>query len=115
MDLNRALQIFGLHEERADEPRREGPKTVPTWDAEMQELIRWFLSTDMPSQPFVLDRGLYVIRPGRFFEMIKTDISAGPDGPRWRTGALRKDLERLLHKWQSEQVGNGSVGDSGGS
>ncbi len=65
------------------------------WDAEMLTLIRWFLGTHPPTEPFELSKGVTVIRPALWWTATRRDIAAGPNGPRARTGALQQDLRRL--------------------
>ncbi len=65
------------------------------WDAEMLTLIRWFLSTHPPAEPFELSKGVPVIRPALWWTATRRDIAAGPGGPRAHYGALQQDLRRL--------------------
>ena len=65
------------------------------WDGEMLKLIRWFLGTHPPAEPFELSRGVTVIRPALWWTATRRDIAAGPGGPRARYGALQQDLRRL--------------------
>ncbi len=65
------------------------------WDAEMLTLIRWFLGTQPPTEPFELSKGVTVIRPALWWTATRRDIAAGPNGPRARYGALQQDLRRL--------------------
>ncbi len=65
------------------------------WDAEMLTLIRWFLGTHPPTDPFELCRGVTVIRPALWWTATRRDIAAVPGGPRARYGALQSDLRRL--------------------
>ncbi len=65
------------------------------WDAEMLTLIRWFLGTHPPTEPFELSEGVTVIRPTLWWAATRRDIAAGPNSPRARTGALQQDLRRL--------------------
>ena len=65
------------------------------WDAETTALIEWFNGTEPPSGPFELCRGVTVANPKRFWEALRRDLGAGPNGPRARYGALQQDLWRL--------------------
>ncbi len=65
------------------------------WDAEMLTIIRWFLGTHPPTEPFELSRGVTIIRPALWWTATRRDIGAGPNGPRARTGGLQQDLRRL--------------------
>ncbi len=65
------------------------------WDAEMLTLIRWFLGTHPPSEPFELSKGVVVLKPALWWTATRRDIAAGPSGPRACYGALQQDLRRL--------------------
>ncbi len=65
------------------------------WDAEMLTLIRWFLGTHPPTEPFELSKGVTIIRPALWWTATRRDIAAGPGGPRAHYGALQQDLRRL--------------------
>ena len=65
------------------------------WDPETRHLVEWFEHTPAPAQPFQLAPGVFVARPRHFWEALRRDIAAGPNGPRARTGALREDLLKL--------------------
>ena len=65
------------------------------WDPETARLIKWFLDTSPPPEPFILYQGIRVSRPPDFWQSIKGDISGGLGMARARTGAFQKDLRRL--------------------
>ncbi len=65
------------------------------WDAEMLTLIRWFLRTHPPVEPFELCRGVTILRPALWWTATRRDVAAGPNGPRARYGALQSDLRKL--------------------
>ncbi len=66
------------------------------WDAEMLTLIRWFLGTHPPTEPFELSKGVTIIRPALWWTATRRELVLGPQGtPRARTGALQEDLRRL--------------------
>ncbi len=65
------------------------------WDAEMLTLIRWFLGTHPPAEPFELSKGVVVLKPVLWWTAARRDIATGPNGPRARYGALQQDLRRL--------------------
>ena len=80
------------------------PKTTPVgqacpavWDLETADLIRWFMSTEPPAQPFEMQRGVTIAVPVRYWQYLRADVRAGPNRARGRTGALQADLRRL-HK-----------------
>ena len=65
------------------------------WDAETAALIEWFLTTSPPRAPFTLSKAVVVAHPARWWEALRCDLAAGPNGPRARYGALQQDLRRL--------------------
>ncbi len=65
------------------------------WDAEMLTLIRWFLGTHPPTEPFELSKGVTIIRPALWWTAARRDIAAGPRGARAKYGGLQQDLRRL--------------------
>ncbi len=69
--------------------------TEETWDGEMAELVRWFLGTHPPNEPFALTKAVVVLKPALWWTATRRDIAAGPNGPRARYGALQSDLRRL--------------------
>ncbi len=72
-----------------------GAGRSPSWDSETAALVEWFERTPAPAQPFQLSPGVFVARPNHFWEALRRDIAAGPNGPRARYGALQEDLRRL--------------------
>ena len=48
------------------------------WDPEIARLIKWFLDTSPPPEPFILYQGVRVSRPADFWEYLKGDIAGGP-------------------------------------
>lgn len=64
----------------------------PHWD---QELVDWFLALSPPEKPFQLGPGEKIWDPQRFFKSLCLDCELGPTGPRARSGALKKDLQKL--------------------
>jgi hypothetical protein len=65
------------------------------WDAKTGSVIKWFLESSPPSDPFDLFPHVKVIHPARWWRNLKADIAAGPGGPRAKYRALQKDLKRL--------------------
>lgn len=65
------------------------------WDKDIAELVRWFLATPPPAGPFELMPGVVIAKPQLWWATIRTDITAGPDGPRARYGALQSNLCKL--------------------
>ena len=76
-------------------PPAPAPVEPSGWNGEMVGLIRWFLGTHPPTEPFELSRGVTIIRPALWRTATRRDISLGPNGPRARYGALQQDLRRL--------------------
>ncbi len=50
------------------------------WDDEMLTLIRWFLGTHPPTEPFELSKGVTVLKPALWWTATRRDIAAGPRG-----------------------------------
>ena len=71
------------------------------WDAETAILIRWFLTTTPPPEPFELCRGVSILRPAQFWADLKADIARGPNRARGLTGALQDDLRKLYELFGS--------------
>ena len=58
-------------------------------------MIRWFLKTPPPSEPFKLHQGVTIRRPANLWRYLEGDIAAGAGRGRAYTGALQRDLRRL--------------------
>ncbi len=71
------------------------PDRSADWDPEIGALIKWFLGTPPPGQPFALYPSVIVLRPARYWRYLEADILAGPGNARAYTGALQSDLRRL--------------------
>lgn len=69
-----------------------------SWVPEDQNLVDWFLSMDRPKEPFFLADHIRVNDPEKFFAALESEIMAGPNSPRARTGALQSDLMKLREK-----------------
>ena len=112
----RVATVAGSHPESSKTQRRstqrdrgpvapsDGARPIPEiqpprseWDPETADLIRWFMSTEPPAQPFELQQAVYIAHPANYWAYLHADISAGPNRARGRTGALQADLRRL-HK-----------------
>ena len=65
------------------------------WGPETARLIKWFLDTPPPPEPFILYQGVHVSRPLDFWQALKSDIATGPGKARAYTWAFQKDLRRL--------------------
>ncbi len=79
----------------------KSPCLTEEWDTETAALVEWFERTPAPAQPFQLSPGVFVARPAHFWEALRRDIAAGPNGPRTVYGSLQKDLRRLAALFQS--------------
>ena len=62
---------------------------------EIARLIKWFLDTSPPPEPFILYQGVRVSRPLGFWQALKSDIATGPGKARAFTGAFQEDLRQL--------------------
>ena len=72
------------------------PEEVPSgWGKAMRSLISWFLSADLPTEPFTLHKGQQVTNTAKFFNALQQDVQMGPNGPRAECGTLKKDLQAL--------------------
>ncbi len=92
----RGPKSAGAIAERLLDHKAEVIKTLSAeWDAEMLTLIRWFLGTHPPTEPFELSKGITVLKPAVWWTATRRDIVAGPNGPRARYGALQGDLRKL--------------------
>jgi hypothetical protein len=65
------------------------------WTPKEQALIDWFLTTELPKEPFLLSQGVYIQDTQKFYAALRGGIQAGRTGPRARTGALQNDLRQL--------------------
>jgi hypothetical protein len=74
------------------------------WDGFTREIIDWFLETAPPSEPFELSPGVTIADPSRWWAAIRSDIFAGPHGPRARYGAVQGDLRRLAGLFASDII-----------
>ena len=70
-----------------------------TWTGEAAERAEWFLSSEPPTEPFKLKQAVTVARPGPFWQHLRREVLAGPDGPRGRTGAVQDDLRCLYERF----------------
>jgi len=68
-------------------------KAPAEWNEKTVELIAWFETTDLATEPFSLNPWTRVADPERCYEALRLDIEAGPRGP--RAEALVKDLQEL--------------------
>ena len=74
-----------------------------SWDEETSALVDWFLTTDLPGEPFRLRSGVEVTEPKRFYNSLRKDIDQGAEGARARTGALQEDLQHLFDLFGNEE------------
>lgn len=65
------------------------------WDDETSALIEWFNNAQPPVESFRLGNGRTITDTSTYFDSLRRDIAAGPNGVRARTGALQADLEAL--------------------
>lgn len=71
-----------------------------TWTALMAELIDWFQADRdwLPSEPFCLWPGAWLVDPALFYRSLDADIADGPNGPRGKLGGLSHDLKCLRER-----------------
>jgi len=74
-----------------------------SWDEATSALVDWFLTTDLPGEPFRLRSGVEVTEPKKFYSSLRHDIEQGVEGARARTGALQEDLEGLFDLFGNEE------------
>ncbi len=65
------------------------------WSQDVQSLVDWFMTQEVPVEPFLLEPHLRVVDPGKFFESLWREIEAGPRGPRSKMGTMQWDLRKL--------------------
>lgn len=77
--------------------RRSDTEQADSWPLDLAELIQWFDAhgNALPCDPSDLTPWIHVSDPARFYAALRTDIAAGPRGPRARLGGLRADLKAL--------------------
>jgi len=73
----------------------------PPPDAD-QELVDWFLSADLPSEPFELDQARRVTNPEAFYKALWLEIASRWKSPRWKCGATQYDLQALKTYMQNK-------------
>ena len=78
-----------------------------TWDAKTAELIDWFRANRdrLPSEPFCLWPGAWVVDAALFYRSLDADIATGPTGPRGRYGGLAHDLKCLRRHADRDRAG----------
>ena len=77
----------------------DGPPIDPGWPPETRQHIKWFLSSQPPSEPFELVSGVTILKPEMFWESVHQDIRNGPGCHRDIWGAVRNDLRRLYERF----------------
>jgi len=101
--------ILNIQQNHPQNPQNSITERMPiqsvTWSQEHQALIDWFITQEVPTEPFHLEPHLYVADPGKFFASLRREIKIGPSGPRARMGTLQSDLQKLkLYKLQSKRA-----------
>ena len=85
-------------------------KTAKRWDPGTATLIKWFLDTTPPAQPFELQQAVVIARPGKYWEYLRQDIAAGPQRARGKTGAFQENLRQLYRIFHdSKDIGGGTA------
>jgi len=88
--------------------RRKGEEepTMYSWDEETSLLVDWFLTTDLPEEPFRLRGGEEVTAPRKLYASLRNDIEQGVQGARAGTGALQSDLQGLFDLFGNKEEPN---------
>jgi len=79
----------------APESSLQGKETPPPIDADDQELIDWFMSAELPQEPFDLDCARRVTDPKKFFNALRREVAGRQSSPRWKCAATQADIRRL--------------------
>ena len=79
------------------------PRRRNIWPRDIQEIIDWFLKFQPPREPFLLQRGVTIADPARYWKYLHGDIASGPRGARAQTGAFQADLRRLHKLFASDR------------
>jgi hypothetical protein len=92
--LNTAISTF-LHNDNNDNSDKS-PFFLQIQGAdEEKELLEWFDSAELPTQPFDLDQSRRVSNPGKFYAVLKQEIESRLVSPRWKCGATQADIRAL--------------------
>jgi len=75
------------------------PANESAWTGETATHAQWFLAAEPPTEPFILNQGVTVARPGPFWQHLRTDVLAGPLGPRAYYGAIQDYLRCLYERF----------------
>ena len=78
-------------------------RTVFSWDEETSALVDWFLTADLPKEPFRLSCGEEVTDPESLYGSLQNDIAQGTEGARARSGTLQEDLQNLFDLFENDQ------------
>jgi len=73
------------------------------WDSQAIEQIRWFLFSNLPTQPFRYADWATVTNTKRFFAQLLHDIAEGPTGPRGRYNAILTQLSQLRKRIERDE------------
>lgn len=81
------------------------PQEEKAWDQQTAKLIEWFQADpQLPKEPFFLWPYSWVANPSKFYEALRMDIDAGPEGPRAWYGSVQKDLARIYELVTKEEM-----------
>lgn len=78
-------------------PVESSAPEVAVWPETVAEVMAWagaLAPGELPAFPFTLRPGVTVTGP-TFLANIQAEVAAGPRGPRARTGALQRDVQKL--------------------
>lgn len=88
-------------------------KSRTRWSPEIQHLVDWFLTSDLPTEQFWLEDGPYlrsIENPARFYKSIQRDIETGSGGSKMMRDNLVANLKALHNKFNGKikDLNNGS-------
>ena len=72
-----------------------GSNVKASWLPGDQSLVDWFMTMDLPMEPFYLEEHQHIIDPVKFFQLLREEIQTGPTGPRAKKGTLQDDLYKI--------------------
>jgi len=99
----------------SDTPRKFQRRTKlrAKWSPEIQHLVDWFLTSDLPTEQFWLEDGPYlrsIENPARLYKSIQRDIETGSGGSKMMRDNLVANLKALHNKFNGKikDLNNGS-------
>lgn len=74
------------------------------WRGEDLSLVQWFITADLPRDPFQLAPWRKINDPTGFYAALMRDLTDGPEGCRAKYRSIQKDLEMLAAYTQKERI-----------